>query len=38
MMARPYQLIRPESGVSNPHKVFSSVVLPQPDGPTMLTI
>ena len=34
----PYQLIDPAVGGIRPDSTLSSVVLPQPDGPTMLTI
>ncbi len=34
----PYQLIAPALGGIRPDRTFRSVVLPQPDGPTMLTI
>src|SRR5215210_612739 len=37
MRTRPVLLTRPLSGLSKPASRLSSVVLPQPDGPTMAT-
>src|SRR5690242_14710579 len=33
----PFTFTAPESGARNPAMMFNSVVLPQPDGPTMAT-
>ena len=38
VLTLPYQKISPDVRGTNPQRRLSSVLFPQPDGPTMLTI
>ena len=37
LMSRPSNMIRPWVAVSNPASIIRQVVLPDPDGPSMVT-